>query len=227
MTVNTRQEKILKSLATSETRLSNLLSEKGKARYHKKYGDLVCANGRMWWEICWENAVNGLKVQIAKKQEQLAKAKVLDQKESQKIRKIEKLNREYPEALRHFHKELYRELSENALSVWQSLRTERYPEPDDYSMKAQAIRKHFYMNKEEVLDETKTYCENLISNLYQRISEKVGNITDMDLYIGQGNWKEGDLLKGWVKGDKGECQIITIPAGGYNIQRLHVRCLVK
>ncbi|WP_035796411.1 hypothetical protein [Clostridium akagii] len=60
-------------------------------------------------------------------------------------------------------------------------------------------------------------------DLYTRCSAKVGLITDATgLYIG-----ENLSLNGFVIGENGKAEIKTIFAGGYNIQCLHYRVLVK
>ena len=58
--------------------------------------------------------------------------------------------------------------------------------------------------------------------LYQKISDKVGTVSAVNLYCG-----EDGSMNGTVKGDKGKVNITTIIAGGYNIQCIHYRVLVK
>jgi hypothetical protein len=63
----------------------------------------------------------------------------------------------------------------------------------------------------------------LIETLVYRVKEKVGNITDAaGLHIGA----NGEI-NGLVIGDKDSANVTTIYAGGYNIQCLHFRVLVK
>lgn len=60
-------------------------------------------------------------------------------------------------------------------------------------------------------------------DLYTRCSEKVGIITDAsNLHIG-----DNLSLNGFVIGENGKAEVETIYAGGYNIQVLHYRVLIK
>jgi hypothetical protein len=58
--------------------------------------------------------------------------------------------------------------------------------------------------------------------LLSRIEAAVGTIENSDLYIGH----NGEI-NGTVFGSKANATVQTIYAGGYNIQRLHYRVLVK
>lgn len=59
-------------------------------------------------------------------------------------------------------------------------------------------------------------------NLYNRVKEITGEVTDCS-YIRWG----GKCLDGYIIGEKGIADVFTIEAGGYNIQRWHLRVLVK
>lgn len=60
------------------------------------------------------------------------------------------------------------------------------------------------------------------AKLYKKIEGKVGEVTDVKLYCG-----DDGTPNGTVEGTKGMVTISTIIAGGYNIQCLHYRVLVK
>ena len=67
----------------------------------------------------------------------------------------------------------------------------------------------------------------LILNLWNRVKEKTGTPTAYNLYLENGNEWEGVVLNGTVKGTDGIARVESIYAGGYNIQKFHIRTLVK
>ncbi len=60
------------------------------------------------------------------------------------------------------------------------------------------------------------------AKVYNKVTKKVGEITEVNLYCG-----EDGTPNGTVTGTNGTVMINTIVAGGYNIQCLHYRVLVK
>jgi len=70
-------------------------------------------------------------------------------------------------------------------------------------------------------------AESLILNLINRTIEITGKITDArGLYLDNDN-NGFTIINGFIVGEKGKARVESILAGGYNIQRLHVRVLVK
>ena len=67
-------------------------------------------------------------------------------------------------------------------------------------------------------DTATAYCKDLI----HRIKNRVGEITSL-----KNVRLSGKALNGVVEGTLGTCTLETILAGGYNIQRLHYRVLIK
>lgn len=64
-----------------------------------------------------------------------------------------------------------------------------------------------------------------ILDLYNRVKEITGEVTDWShIRLTSGN--SFPVLNGYVKGINGAADVESILAGGYNIQRLHVRTLV-
>lgn len=94
---------------------------------------------------------------------------------------------------------------------------------DDVSYNYYVRQTEEYRHEQNVKDATR-----IIMNLVNRIEKKCGVITEWNgLQVVMGNEFEGAALNGWVKGDKGSAEVESILAGGYNIQKLHVRTLVK
>jgi len=60
------------------------------------------------------------------------------------------------------------------------------------------------------------------ATIYAKVINKVGNILEVNLHGG-----EDGTPNGTIKGENGMVTISTIVAGGYNVQCLHYRVLVK
>ncbi len=70
-------------------------------------------------------------------------------------------------------------------------------------------------------------AEALVLNLINRVIERVGQITDCK-YLSLDRDNNGySIINGRIIGTKGTVRIESIGAGGYNIQRYHIRVLVK
>lgn len=71
-------------------------------------------------------------------------------------------------------------------------------------------------------------AQRIVENLVARVEKKVGEVTSWErLFVTLGNLQEGKVINGYVTGTKGECRVESVGAGGYNIQRYHIRTLVK
>ena len=70
-------------------------------------------------------------------------------------------------------------------------------------------------------------ANSIVENLVNRTHELIGKITDCQ-YLRLDSDNQGYLIiNGIVIGEKGKCRVESIGAGGYNIQRYHIRVLVK
>ena len=70
-------------------------------------------------------------------------------------------------------------------------------------------------------------ARNFVLDLINRTKDITGEITawsDIELEVGTNGYP---VLNGYVQGKEGRAVVESIYAGGYNIQRLHVRVLVK
>ncbi|MEA4831604.1 MAG: hypothetical protein VB118_03185 [Oscillospiraceae bacterium] len=80
---------------------------------------------------------------------------------------------------------------------------------------------------EQIHDENMMDAKVLILDLYYRVKNITGKITDWsNVHDCQGACGM-NVLNGFVLGKEGRAEIESILAGGYNIQRLHIRVLVK
>ena len=141
----------------------------------------------------------------------------------------EEIDREYPKELK--------ELRTNLVKEWTAYDMNK---KEFYTKKFEELGyKEFYekyknvgysmMNSSEAdfRKANEKTADALILNLWNRVKEKVGTVTEYNLYLDNGNSYEGMALNGTVKGTKGVAHVESILAGGYNIQRLHIRVLVK
>lgn len=86
---------------------------------------------------------------------------------------------------------------------------------------------HMRANLEDFNKANTRDAETLILNFISRVEEKAGVIEDCSgLVVTCGN-NGYSVINGFVKGSKQNVQVESIGAGGYNIQKYHIRVLVK
>ena len=103
-------------------------------------------------------------------------------------------------------------------------------EREEYTRAHNNYRKAFPITRENELKQSDEYLYKknedeatmYMKDLIHRIKNRVGEITNLENihFVGK-------ALNGYVEGTLGKAYIDTILAGGYNIQRLHYRVLVK
>lgn len=80
---------------------------------------------------------------------------------------------------------------------------------------------------EEIHNKNIKDSQTIILDLIDRVSAKTGEITSFKgLHLDYNN-QGFTILNGTVEGKNGKAKVESITAGGYNIQRLHIRVLVK
>ena len=83
-----------------------------------------------------------------------------------------------------------------------------------------------YKTDEQIHNSNMQDAKELILNLYYRVKDITGEVTDWSrIRTNAGTWGM-TVLNGIVIGKEGRARVESILAGGYNIQRLHVRVLV-
>lgn len=191
-----------------------------------EYRNYLKANGRSWGGDAWSKAndLYDARQTLAKYQKQL----------TVETDRMNTLN-EIPEALIEFKNNLierwdrYDEWRRN--SIREDMHKENEMDYKEYKAMMWdkwgrnymdlAFRKPEDEHKSNVKD-----AETLILNLINRVTEKVGQITDAQ-YLRLDRDNDGfSIINGRIIGTKGECRVESIGAGGYNIQRYHIRVLV-
>lgn len=80
---------------------------------------------------------------------------------------------------------------------------------------------------DEIKKSNERSAKALVLNLWKRVKDITGPVTDTTwLHITSANEFEGLALNGYVIGENGVADVESILAGGYNIQKLHIRTLV-
>lgn len=194
-----------------------------------------------YWTFCdYANAVESIK----DTKEAIKEKKAIVSKWAVKLEealKEEKEADELPEVLKTFRNEVVKmwnrwdkEKREEYRNIYKQMQEE---DTDRLKMNAyrEFIKRYKYTGYEfmritdEEINKTNTRnAEALVMNLWTRVKEIVGMVTDYEeLIIRQGNEWEGIVINGFVKGTNGTALVETIGAGGYNIQKFHYRTLVK
>lgn len=185
-------------------------------------------NNEAYWAMC---DISSLKDDIKRINKEIPEIKALVEKyEKQLAGEIEKENmfmREIPEAMKVFQEELANRWDEWD-KAWREMLKAKYKEMS-YS---EFVHKYSYNAYESMYTTDEQIHENnlrdsklIILDLYNRVKAITGEITSWDdLRVEAGNM--GAVLNGIVYGKTGKAEVESIYAGGYNIQRLHVRTLV-
>lgn len=249
--ITTRQDKIATTIARLRTRLEKFECGGYDKSYEKMYGcrptrgfvvPVTCGNRHDYdvvqyegksqpqWKYYRDCAKHELLEQIRNNEAKLEQAKRLDEKEQAAAAK--KNDREIqlsliPECLKQFAKRVEAATIEDKIRIHNYLRTLPYPKYNDRTKEANAIRRdRVEWDEEKVRRQVKRDVEDLVLDLVYRVRSKCGNIiSTSNLHIDYAN--RGCTINGFVEGDKGNARVESIFAGGYNIQCLHVRVLVK
>ena len=84
-----------------------------------------------------------------------------------------------------------------------------------------------YLTESQIHKLNVTAADSIVENLVNRTISLTGKITDCQ-YLSLDSDNQGYLIiNGIVIGEKGKAKVESIGAGGYNIQRYHIRVLVK
>jgi hypothetical protein len=245
MKISTLKERIEKATQKIEKK-ENTITKK-TAQIEKKYKALEklgvkdptehdreeFRNAENWHDIFWTYAdIENLKADIIRGGKEIEETKAtLAKYEAQLAGEIEKESiflKEIPEVMIRLQNELV-----ETWDAWDKARKERIRKAYDELGYSKFIKEYTYRDYEFMnMDLEKIHSDNerdaraLILDLYYRVKDVTGEVTDwsgIKATIGTGGFT---VLNGVVIGKAGRAKVESILAGGYNIQRLHVRVLV-
>lgn len=217
--------KNLETLNAKLVKLEGTLArhEKAKANKEAKLAKTVDENDRYWLECDIEalnDSIQSTFDKIRSVKEDISFAEMIERKNAKKEAAI-------PEQLKDFRAKMvetwdaYDKAERDAVLAegenWWKSRKGTYSEWYRYTE----------LTDEKIHEANFKAATNIIDNLIHRVEKAVGKMKSFDqLYLHNGNWMEGLALNGWIEGENGKVEVRSIHAGGYNIQRLHVRVLV-
>ena len=180
---------------------------------------------QLYWDIC---DIEHKEEEIKDSYKKLAELEQIAKNWKEKLEKAEFnedfWKREIPESLKSYRTYLTTQWDEYDKSRRDTLKA-KYEELG----RREFMKRHKYagftfmsITDEEIHKENEKDATTLILDLYGRVFKYTGKIVSWEyLTIHQGH------INGWVKGEKTNVRVESILAGGYNIQRLHVRVLVR
>lgn len=177
-----------------------------------------------YWAICeYEGKLEDIKSSTRKLAD--AEQVVLNWKEKyDKQVKLETLiAREMPDIFRQCRDELAEEWTQVDIKRREKMLQMRSELSYDEFRKLYKYSDEISLNitDEEFRKSNNRDAELFIVDLYNRVKAITGEVTNWgNIYYG------GKALNGWVEGENGKARVETIGAGGYNIQRYHLRVLV-
>ena len=253
----TKKENTLKKHEARAEKLKNKILasgwdlDAGRYQKHDENGDMTDEAHNCYWTFCdYEQSLDDIK----RTKEAIEEKKAIVIKWENKLSETEKKNalvEQFPEIFKEFQEhviEMWDEWDKNRRAFLRKEYTklvEEEKEEKENTPKEQrrnivgAYRKFINLYKysgyefmnitdEEIHKSNVKASERLILNLWNRIREIVGEVTDYSgLHMTQGNEWEGTVINGVVEGTNGKALVETIGAGGWNIQKFHYRTLVK
>lgn len=217
MTIETLKDRIQKANEKIEKKLNTIA--KKEALIEKKGG---IPEGTKYGDAYWLGEdVKRLKREVEETRNTLAKY------EKQLAGEIEKESifvSEIPDSMKSMQDELVAKWDEWDISKRDLIRKDR--ETMNYKelcrkYNAYELTQLRYKSDEEIHEANMKDAKYFIIDLYNRVKAITGEVTDWS-----GVHAVGTALNGFIIGKEGRAEVESILAGGYNIQRLHVRVLV-
>lgn len=227
MTISTLKERIANAEAKI-TKKENTIHKKTEWIAKKtRQLDKMNENDKFWAECdikWWTEDIERAKREIAEIRKSLEtyRKQLAGEAENEEI-----FLKEIPESMKRMQTEL--------VEVWDAWDTKRRDELKAYYNAYGWSEFHKKYNRydmdfkdktdEQIHKDNERDAKSLIMDLYKRVKGITGEVTDWSgIHTEVGTWGF-TVLNGLVKGKEGTCKVESILAGGYNIQRLHVRVL--
>ncbi len=221
-------EKITKTLARHHKQAEKKLAEIKKNGWDEN--DRFCRrdtseHDECYWLVCeYDHKLDDIKGSNDK----LKDAQRITENWNIKLDKQLKIENTYDMEMPEVFKQCQSELAERWTQY--DLKMQAEMERMRKKLSYEKFRKAYVYTREDYLSKTKgefikanaKTAEAFIIDLHNRVKAVVGKVTDYsNVYY------SGQALNGYIVGKDGKAEVETIVAGGYNIQRLHLRVLVK
>jgi len=192
--------------------------EEERARY-------TAETGRdLYWDFCdYEDKLDDIKTANKKLEDAKRIVKNWEEKLERQMEIERKITEEMPEIFSQLRDDLAREWQATDIEERERMKQKRQELSYEDFRKIYTYSKEESLRKsdEEFLKIEERDAEMFIVDLYNRVYAITGEVTDWrNIHYG------GKALNGFVVGKAGKASVETILAGGYNIQRLHMRVLV-
>lgn len=227
MTITTLQERIANAEARIEKKQATITKKQGWIEKKQSKLNTLDENARFWAECdikYWTEDIERASKEITEIQASIENYK------KQLAGEIEReaiLIHEIPESMKRMQTELVERWDRFDMEKRERL-NEEYKALGwtEFSKKHTRADADFrYKTNEQIHKDNMNDARCLIIDLYNRVKKITGEITDWsNIRAEQGTWGF-TVLNGYVEGKQGRCAVESIFAGGYNIQRLHIRVL--
>lgn len=217
-------EKRLKKLTRFDwIDLNDLSNVKYNDGLRQRYSDLTNGDS-LYWDICgYTDKLRDIRDATKKLEDAKQIASNWKERYNLAVKKELMIAKEIPEA--------FKSARDTLVEAWveSDIRSREKMKKDRSTLEYKEFREIWTYTAETMYTKTdeefRKYEESeadvWVLDLYNRVKEICGDITDASLL----RWG-GKCLDGKVVGTKGTAWVNTILAGGYNIQRLHLRTLV-
>ena len=181
-----------------------------------------------YWTFC---KLEQAQEDIERTEQVIAEKRAVVEKWQGKLNELtetEKKDKEMPELLKQYKESLVKSFNEDDKNR-RAFYNEKMKELGyrafcrKYSGTAYMLAK---ATDEEINKDNTRTAEALIRNLWNRVKEICKEVTEINLFLENANEWERICINGTVKGTAGTARVQSVEAGGYNIQKLHIRTLV-